>query len=406
MVQNTPVYTTVIVIVACAVILFLVIFFYLLIIQLHHRRVIHQKEMFDLKSQYERTILESQLEIQEQTFRNISQEIHDNIGQALSLAKLNLNTIPQNGASDKIALTEELLGKAINDLRDLSKSLHPEKITDIGLINAIRHELQLVQKAAKLSTEMIIEEKEANLSNEKSIIIFRMIQEILHNIIKHAKAKNVTLIIRTGENKTIIEVNDNGTGFNPANLKSTETGIGLKSIQQRCALINASCNIRSTPGVGTSVMDGFATAERIKNNAPEIKVLVLSMMDDDNAIIKMLQYGARGYILKDSKPDVLKTALREVIEKGFFFNDLVSGKLIHLINKGEEQRTQSVNLNDKETEFLKWCCTEKSYKEIADVMNISTRAVETLRSNLFEKLETLSRVGLVMYAIRNGIVKV
>jgi len=67
---------------------------------------------------------------------------------------------------------------------------------------------------------------------------------------------------------------------------------------------------------------------------------------------------------------------------------------------------QSINLSDKETEFLKWCCTEKSYKEIADVMNISTRAVETLRSNLFEKLETLSRVGLVMYAIRNGIVKV
>jgi DNA-binding NarL/FixJ family response regulator len=154
-------------------------------------------------------------------------------------------------------------------------------------------------------------------------------------------------------------------------------------------------------------MDGFATAEWIKNNAPEIKVLVLSMMDDDNAIIKMLQYGARGYILKDSRPDVLKTALREVTEKGFFFNELVSGKLVHLINKGgEQQRSQSINLSDKETEFLKWCCTEKSYKEIADVMNISTRAVETLRSNLFEKLETLSRVGLVMYAIRNGIVKV
>jgi len=154
-------------------------------------------------------------------------------------------------------------------------------------------------------------------------------------------------------------------------------------------------------------MDGFATAQWIKNNSPEIKVLVLSMMDDDNAIIKMLQYGARGYILKDSKPDVLKTALREVVEKGFFFNDLVSGKLVHLISKGEEQqKVQSINLSEKETEFLKWCCTEKSYKEVADVMNISTRAVETLRSNLFEKLETLSRVGLVMYAIKNGIVKV
>jgi DNA-binding NarL/FixJ family response regulator len=154
-------------------------------------------------------------------------------------------------------------------------------------------------------------------------------------------------------------------------------------------------------------MDGFATAQWIKNNNPEIKVIVLSMMDDDNAIIKMLQYGARGYILKDSKPDVLKTALREVTAKGFFFNELVSGKLVHIISKGEEQqKIQSVNLSDKEIQFLKWCCTEKSYKEIADVMKISTRAVETLRSNLFEKLETLSRVGLVMYAIRNGIVKV
>jgi signal transduction histidine kinase len=253
MVQNTPIYTTIIVIVGCAVILFFVIFFYLLIIQLHKRRILHQKEMFDLKTQYEQTILQSQLEIQEQTFRNISQEIHDNIGQVLSLAKLNLNTIAQNGASDKITLTEELLGKAINDLRDLSKSLHPEKIVDIGLTNAIRHELQLVQKVARLSTEMITEEKGIELSNEKSIIIFRMIQEILHNIIKHAKAKNITLAIKTRENKTIIEVKDNGSGFDLANLKSTETGIGLKSIQQRCALINASCDIQTMPGMGTFV---------------------------------------------------------------------------------------------------------------------------------------------------------
>ncbi|HEY6976971.1 MAG TPA: ATP-binding protein [Chitinophagaceae bacterium] len=209
--------------------------------------------MFDLKSQYETTILQSQLEIQEQTFRNISQEIHDNIGQVLSLAKLNLNTILQNGASEKIALAEELLGKAITDLRDLSKSLHPEKIIDIGLTNAIRHELQLVQKTARLSTEMIAEEKEINLSNEKSIIIFRMIQEILHNIIKHAKAKNVTLAIKSKGDQTIIEIKDNGRGFDLANLKSTDTGIGLKSIQQRCALINASCDIQTMPGMGTFV---------------------------------------------------------------------------------------------------------------------------------------------------------
>ena len=82
-------------------------------------------------------------------------------------------------------------------------------------------------------------------------------------------------------------------------------------------------------------MDGFETTKWIKNNAPDIKVLVLSRLDDDNSIIKMLQYGAKGYILKDSKPDVLRTALREVSEKGFFLNEVVSNKLVHLINKGE-----------------------------------------------------------------------
>lgn len=154
-------------------------------------------------------------------------------------------------------------------------------------------------------------------------------------------------------------------------------------------------------------MDGFATANWIKNNAPDIRVLILSMLDNDNAIIKMLQSGAKGYILKDSKPDILRNALRDVSEKGFFFNDLVSNKLMHMISRGTEQdKKDLILLNDKEIEFLKWCCTEKSYKEIADVMNISTRAVESLRSNLFEKLETLSRVGLVMYAIRNGIIAV
>src|SRR3954454_718033 len=130
MLQTQTFFTAYYIIIGTAAMLFFVIFFYLFFLQMHRRRAIHEKEMYDLKARYERTLFESQLEIQEQTFRNISQEIHDNIGQVLSLAKLNLNTIPQkaqNGISEKIALAEELLGKAIGDLRDLSKSLHPEK---------------------------------------------------------------------------------------------------------------------------------------------------------------------------------------------------------------------------------------------------------------------------------------
>ena len=154
-------------------------------------------------------------------------------------------------------------------------------------------------------------------------------------------------------------------------------------------------------------MNGFETATWIKNNEPAIKVLVLSMMDNDDSIIKMLQNGAKGYILKDSKPDALCNALNEVALKGFFFNDLVTDKVLNLFSKPEEsEQSQAILLTGKETDFLKWCCTEKSYKEIADSMGISVRSVESIRSTMFEKLETLSRVGLVMYAIRNGIVKV
>lgn len=239
--------------VGMVIILFFIVFFYLLVIQLHRRRVIHQKELFDLKVQFEQTILQSQLEIQEQTFRNISQEIHDNIGQVLSLAKLNLNTIPHDGASDKISLTEELLGKAINDLRDLSKSLHPEKISDIGIVNAIRHELFIFQKASKIKTELIADESEIAIDGNKSVIIFRMIQETLHNALKHARANKVTVTMRQQGARVIIEIMDDGIGFDIDKLKSSETGIGLKSMEQRCKLINATCTIDSAAGKGTIV---------------------------------------------------------------------------------------------------------------------------------------------------------
>lgn len=209
--------------------------------------------MMDLKVQFEQTILQSQIEIQEQTFRNISQEIHDNIGQVLSLAKLNLNTIPHDNGEDKISLTEELLGKAINDLRDLSKSLHPEKISDIGLVNATRHELFILQRVSRIKTELIADESEVNVDADKSVIVFRMIQEMLHNALKHAKATKITVTIRQHTAQTFIEIKDDGIGFDVATLQSAKTGIGLKSMEQRCKLIHATLTIDSAPGKGSAI---------------------------------------------------------------------------------------------------------------------------------------------------------
>jgi len=156
-------------------------------------------------------------------------------------------------------------------------------------------------------------------------------------------------------------------------------------------------------------MDGYETARWLKENHPGVKVLALSMYDNESAIIRMLKCGAKGYILKDSEPAELKAAIEDVMTKGYYYSDLVSGKLIHAINKIEDNGSEVntlVNLNDRETEFLKYACTEMTYKEIADKMFVSPRTIDGYRDGLFEKLHVKTRVGLVMYAIKTGIVSV
>ena len=157
-------------------------------------------------------------------------------------------------------------------------------------------------------------------------------------------------------------------------------------------------------------MDGYETTRWLKLNHRGVRVLALSMYDDENAIIRMLKSGARGYILKDSDPAELKAALQALVAKGFYHSELVTGKLIHTINHMDDTDHSSVKdvlgLNDREIEFLKLVCTELTYKEIAEKMFLSPRTIDGYRDALFEKLGLKSRVGLVLFTIRNGIVNV
>ncbi len=158
-------------------------------------------------------------------------------------------------------------------------------------------------------------------------------------------------------------------------------------------------------------MNGYETAAWIRQNLPHAKVLVLSMVEHDTAIIRMLRLGARGYLLKDSNPGILLQALNAVRDHGFFINELVSSRMLHYLNEdagnGTEQVAASVaHLTNRELHFLQLACTEKTYKEIADDMYVSPRTIDSYRDGLFEKLHIRSRVGLVLYAIKNGIVNV
>jgi DNA-binding NarL/FixJ family response regulator len=155
-------------------------------------------------------------------------------------------------------------------------------------------------------------------------------------------------------------------------------------------------------------MDGIEATLWLRKNYPFVHVLALSRLDDDNSVIRMLKNGAKGYLLKDAEPEQLKAAINSVLSYGFYYSDMVSSKLLHSILQLDEKdnhQRQMLNLSEKEIEFLKLTATELTYKEIADRMGLRPKTVEGYRDRLFEKLNVVSRVGLVLFAIKNSIVQ-
>lgn len=157
-------------------------------------------------------------------------------------------------------------------------------------------------------------------------------------------------------------------------------------------------------------MNGYETARWLYTHYPNVKVLALSMLNDERSIIKMLKNGAKGYILKDSEPQELKNALDSLVEKGIYLNELMCSNIIHCMNnqfdEDQELFKRKAELTERETEFLKRICSDMSYKQIADNMFLSPRTIDGYRDALFQKLNVSTRIGLVLYAIRNDIVSI
>lgn len=150
-------------------------------------------------------------------------------------------------------------------------------------------------------------------------------------------------------------------------------------------------------------LNGFETAKKIKEIWPKINILAVSVYDSEFNIIGMLRAGAGGYILKDAQPEVLRKAIETLYDKGFYHSELVTGKIMHQIISKPKEVTPT-ELNENEIQFLKLSCSEMTYKEIADIMGISHRTIDGYRDQLFQKLNIKSRTGLVMYALKTGIV--
>ena len=154
--------------------------------------------------------------------------------------------------------------------------------------------------------------------------------------------------------------------------------------------------------VSMPVMDGFATMEKLQKEFPGLPVLVLSMNDDDEIIIQMMKLGACGYISKLIKEEELLLAIDTVVKKGYYYTNEVTQLIVgNLQSKPKEE----IQLTDREKELMQYIATELTYKEIADRMFLSPKTIDGYRDDLFQKLGVKSRVGLAVYAIKNGFYK-
>lgn len=242
-------------IVVSALIALLVGFITFMFVSYRKRQNNYQNNLEQIQLDHEKTLLSSQLEIQEQTFQHVSREIHDNINLSLTLAKLNLNTVDlqsSNIALTKIENSIELISKSIIELSNISKSLNSDFFEQQGLVKAIEDEVGRIRQAGAYCVAYSVTGNPIFLNAQKELIIFRIIQEAFNNIIKHANANSFQLIIHYGESDLLINILDSGNGFD------TKTSIanshaGLKNMQTRSKILGGTMDIKSEIGNGTSL---------------------------------------------------------------------------------------------------------------------------------------------------------
>lgn len=200
--------------------------------------------------------LQSQIDIQEQTFQQISTEIHDNISLTLSLSKIylhDLNFSDHADMSDKINLSVSLIKKAIGDLNSLSKSLNADTIEKFGLIKSIEEQVNDIRKAELFNINFQVNGPHHLPVICNELILFRMIQESLNNIIRHANATEVNISLEYERTGLTVRVHDNGSGFSTENILSNKKGFGLSNMRKRARLINAQLLVESQPQNGTTI---------------------------------------------------------------------------------------------------------------------------------------------------------
>lgn len=235
-------------------------FVVLLTVFYQKRKIQQQKEMELLKAEMEKEILSTRMEIQEAVQRDISMEIHDNVGQTLLLTNVNLTILANQIAADPDALQivqecRDLVKKSLEDLTYLSRSMHPDRIVEIGFSEAIIYELEHLKRknildfTFDMDTNII---QQMTFKPNIQLLLFRIYQEGIKNILKYASASKVSLSIVHKNQGLVMLLTDNGVGFDPDDQRKQQ-GIGLLNMRRRVAIFNGTLDITSKPDKGTTV---------------------------------------------------------------------------------------------------------------------------------------------------------
>lgn len=241
--------------VVITLILFMAGFIISMLFLYRKRQIAFEKNIEQLKLDHEKTSLNAQVEIQEQTLQHFSREIHDNIGLSLTLAKLQLNTFDWNdkaGSAGKLELSIELLTKSIAELNQLSRSMNTGQITQLGLLSAVEDELNRIKQAGLFAVDYTLTGNTIYMDAQRELVIFRIIQEGFNNIIKHARATRAILHIHYNETKLIITISDNGIGFD-VGLCKLQNRAGIKNMESRTKMLGGEMITESIPGKGTTL---------------------------------------------------------------------------------------------------------------------------------------------------------
>lgn len=237
------------------VLLFFGILFLVMLTYYNLRRRQTAREKKEMQVAFEEQLHQARLEIQQQTLTYLAQEIHDNVGQILSLAKIQLSSFKEGEAIDFPLLYDarENVGRSLQDLRSLSKGLQSGQLRNFNIREAVEKEVQRITRLGALTVSVTSEGDEQAIGDDKQLILFRIIQECLNNCLKHARATNINIGFNWFSNQLRVRVRDDGQGFDVEKALRLSSGLGIQNILNRAQVTGGSGAIQSRPGEGTTV---------------------------------------------------------------------------------------------------------------------------------------------------------